>query len=306
MKCKKTMKNPNFSIGLLKINLKKMREYSLNPITPAIGAEISGIDLSLALSQVQLDQIYQDLIDHNVIFFRDQNISPQNHVALANSFGEIEPPHPVYPHVEGFPEIVLLENDSNNPPDTDVWHTDVTFKSDPAFASILYSKIIPPTGGDTLWCSLSAIYESLPNDMKKYLESLRAVHDMGDFRNNFINEDNIESAHKLNEGYKKFGNAIHPVIKKHPISNKKFLYINPGFTSQLVGMNMTESNNLLSYLFNFMNKPEFQIRFKWSANTVAIWDNRCTMHYAVGDYMPHHRQMNRITVLNDKRDVRIA
>ena len=283
-----------------------MREYSLTPITPAIGAEISGIDLSLPLSQDQLDQIYQDLIDHNVIFFRDQNISPQNHVALANSFGEIEPPHPVYPHVKGFPEIVLLENDSNNPPDTDVWHTDVTFKSDPAFTSILYSKIIPPTGGDTLWCSLSAIYESLPNDMKKYLESLRAVHDMGDFRNNFINEDNIESAHKLNEGYKKFGNAIHPVIKKHPISNKKFLYINPGFTSQLVGMNMTESNNLLSYLFNFMNKPEFQIRFKWSANTVAIWDNRCTMHYAVGDYMPHHRQMNRITVLNDKRDVRIT
>ena len=306
MKCKKTMKNLNFSIGLLEINLKKMREYSLNPITPAIGAEISGIDLSLPLSQDQLDQIYQDLIDHNVIFFRDQNISPQNHVALANSFGEIEPPHPVYPHVKGFPEIVLLENDSNNPPDTDVWHTDVTFKSDPAFTSILYSKIIPPTGGDTLWCSLSAIYESLPNDMKKYLESLRAVHDMGDFRNNFINEDNIESAHKLNEGYKKFGNAIHPVIKKHPISNKKFLYINPGFTSQLVGMNMTESNNLLSYLFNFMNKPEFQIRFKWSANTVAIWDNRCTMHYAVGDYMPHHRQMNRITVLNDKRDVRIT
>jgi taurine dioxygenase len=141
--------------------------------------------------------------------------------------------------------------------------------------------------------------------MKKYLESLRAVHDMGDFRNNFINDDNIESAHKLNEGYKKFGNAVHSVIKKHPITNKKFLYINPGFTSQIVGMNMTDSNNLLSYLFNFMNKPEFQIRFRWSANTVAIWDNRCTMHYAIGDYMPHHRQMNRITVLNDKRDVRI-
>ena len=279
-----------------------MREYSLTPITPAIGAEISGIDLSLALSQAQLDQIYQDLMDYNVIFFREQNISPQNHVALANSFGEIEPPHPVYPHVEGFPEIVLLENDSNNPPDTDVWHTDVTFKSDPAFTSILYSKIIPPTGGDTLWCSLSAIYESLPNDMKKYLESLRAVHDMGDFRNNFINEDNIESAHKLNEGYKKFGNAVHPVIKKHPITNKKLLYVNPGFTSQIVGMNMTDSNNLLSYLFNFMNKPEFQIRFKWTENTIAVWDNRCTMHYAIGDYMPHHRKMHRVTILNDKRN----
>ena len=282
-----------------------MREYSLEQLTPTIGAEISNIDLSQDLSEEKLDQIYQDLIDYKVIFFRNQEISPKNHIALAKSFGEIEPPHPVYPHVKDFPEIVLLENDANNPPDTDEWHTDVTFKSDPAFASILYSKIIPPSGGDTLWCSLSAIYEALPDDTKKYLETLRAVHDMGSFRNNFIDDDNEKSAQNVNEGFQKFGNAIHPMVKVHPISKNKLLYINPGFTSQIVGMNMTDSNNLLTYLFNFMNKPEFQIRFKWSANTIAIWDNRCTMHYAIGDYMPHHRQMNRITVLNDKRDVKI-
>ena len=283
-----------------------MREYSLEQLTPTIGAEISNIDLSQDLSEEKLDQIYQDLIDYKVIFFRNQEISPKNHIALAKSFGEIEPPHPVYPHVKDFPEIVLLENDANNPPDTDEWHTDVTFKSDPAFASILYSKIIPPSGGDTLWCSLSAIYEALPSDTKKYLETLRAVHDMGSFRNNFIDDDNEKSAQNVNEGFQKFGNAIHPMVKVHPISKNKLLYINPGFTSQIVGMNMTDSNNLLTYLFNFMNKPEFQIRFKWSANTIAIWDNRCTMHYAIGDYMPHHRQMNRITVLNDKRDVKIT
>ena len=283
-----------------------MREYNLEQITPTIGAEISNIDLSQDLSEEKLDQIYQDLIDYKVIFFRNQKISPKNHIALAKSFGEIEPPHPVYPHVKDFPEIVLLENDANNPPDTDEWHTDVTFKSDPAFASILYSKIIPPSGGDTLWCSLSAIYEALPDDTKKYLETLRAVHDMGSFRNNFIDDDNEKSAQNVNEGFQKFGNAIHPMVKVHPISKNKLLYINPGFTSQIVGMNMTDSNNLLTYLFNFMNKPEFQIRFKWSANTIAIWDNRCTMHYAIGDYMPHHRQMNRITVLNDKRDVKIT
>ena len=283
-----------------------MREYNLEQITPTIGAEISNIDLSQDLSEEKLDQIYQDLIDYKVIFFRNQEISPKNHIALAKSFGEIEPPHPVYPHVKDFPEIVLLENDANNPPDTDEWHTDVTFKSDPAFASILYSKIIPPSGGDTLWCSLSAIYEALPDDTKKYLETLRAVHDMGSFRNNFIDDDNEKSAQNVNEGFQKFGNAIHPMVKVHPISKNKLLYINPGFTSQIVGMNMTDSNNLLTYLFNFMNKPEFQIRFKWSANTIAIWDNRCTMHYAIGDYMPHHRQMNRITVLNDKRDVKVT
>jgi|TARA_A200000113_G_scaffold110729_1_gene99422 taurine dioxygenase len=283
-----------------------MREYNLEQITPTIGAEISNIDLSQDLSEEKLDQIYQDLIDYKVIFFRNQEISPKNHIALAKSFGEIEPPHPVYPHVKDFPEIVLLENDANNPPDTDEWHTDVTFKSDPAFASILYSKIIPPSGGDTLWCSLSAIYEALPSDTKKYLETLRAVHDMGSFRNNFIDDDNEKSAQNVNEGFQKFGNAIHPMVKVHPISKNKLLYINPGFTSQIVGMNMTDSNNLLTYLFNFMNKPEFQIRFKWSANTIAIWDNRCTMHYAIGDYMPHHRQMNRITVLNDKRDDKVT
>lgn len=283
-----------------------MREYNLEQITPTIGAEISNIDLSQDLSEEKLDQIYQDLIDYKVIFFRNQEISPKNHIALAKSFGEIEPPHPVYPHVKDFPEIVLLENDANNPPDTDEWHTDVTFKSDPAFASILYSKIIPPSGGDTLWCSLSAIYEALPDDTKKYLETLRAVHDMGSFRNNFIDDDNEKSAQNVNEGFQKFGNAIHPMVKVHPISKNKLLYINPGFTNQIVGMNMTDSNNLLTYLFNFMNKPEFQIRFKWSANTIAIWDNRCTMHYAIGDYMPHHRQMNRITVLNDKRDDKVT
>ena len=278
-----------------------MNKYSAQQLTPSLGAEITGIDLSNDLSNEQLNQIYDDLIKYNVIFFRNQKISPEKHIEIAKSLGTIEDPHPIYPHVEGFPEIVLLENDTNNPPDTDEWHTDVTFKSDPAFASILYSIIIPPSGGDTLWCSLSAIYEALPDDTKKYLETLRAVHDMGSFRNNFIESDNEKSAQNVNEGFQKFGNAIHPMVKVHPISKNKLLYINPGFTSQIVGMNMTDSNNLLSYLFNFMNKPEFQIRFQWTSDTLVIWDNRCTMHYAIGDYMPHQRIMNRITVLSDKR-----
>ena len=143
--------------------------------------------------------------------------------------------------------------------------------------------MIPPVGGDTLWCSLSKIYDALPDDMKKYLETLRAIHDMGDFRNNYMQEDNIESAKKLNKGFEEFGHAIHPVIKIHPISKKKFLYVNPGFTSQIVGMSTPDSNSLLTYLFNMMSKPEFQVRFHWTPDTLAIWDNRCTMHYAIGE-----------------------
>ena len=278
-----------------------MKEYTIRQLTPSLGAEITGIDLSNDLSNEQLNQIYDDLIKYNVIFFRDQKISPEKHIEIAKSFGTIEEPHPIYPHVEGFPEIVLLKNDKDNPPDTDEWHTDVTFKSDPPFASILYSKVIPPVGGDTLWCSLSKIYDALPDDMKKYLETLRAIHDMGDFRNNYMQEDDIESAKKLNKGFEEFGHAIHSVVKIHPVSKKKFLYVNPGFTSQIVGMSTPDSNSLLTYLFNMMSKPEFQIRFHWTPDTLAIWDNRCTMHYAIGDYMPHQRTMNRITISNDKR-----
>ena len=278
-----------------------MKEYTIRQLTPSLGAEITGIDLSNDLSNEQLNQIYDDLIKYNVIFFRDQKISPEKHIEIAKSFGTIEEPHPIYPHVEGFPEIVLLKNDKDNPPDTDEWHTDVTFKSDPPFASILYSKVIPPVGGDTLWCSLSKIYDALPDDLKKYLETLRAIHDMGDFRNNYMQEDDIESAKKLNKGFEEFGHAIHSVVKIHPVSKKKFLYVNPGFTSQIVGMSTPDSNSLLTYLFNMMSKPEFQIRFHWTPDTLAIWDNRWTMDYAIGDYMPHQRTMNRITISNDKR-----
>jgi taurine dioxygenase len=279
-----------------------MTNYEINSLTPTIGAEISGIDLSNNLNSQDLDNIYKNLIDHKVIFFRNQNLKPEDHVAFAKSFGDIEPPHPIYPHVENFPEITLLENDLTNPPDTDEWHTDVTFKTEPPFTSILYSKEIPPSGGDTLWCSLIAIYDALPNNIKTELESKRAIHDMGAFRNNFSSEDNEEYSKKLNAGFEKFGNAVHSVVKVHPILNKKFLYINPSFTRHIIGMDMTDSNNLLSYLFNFMTKPQYQVRFKWTPNTLALWDNRCTMHYAIGDYMPHRRVMNRITVLNDKRD----
>ena len=279
-----------------------MQNFDIKKLTPKLGAEIIGDNLFEKLSSNVFDEIYNCLIENKVIFFRHQKISNDQLIKFAKNFGNIEPPHPVYPHVDNYPEIVLLENNEKRPPDTDVWHTDVTFKSNPPFASILYSKIIPESGGDTLWSCLSLIYDALPKDIKKYLESLNAVHDMGDFRNTFVNNESIGTASKLNEGFKKFGNSIHPVIKTHPITKKKFIYINPGFTNHIVGLNSTDSNNILNYLFTFMNKPEFQIRFKWTENTIAMWDNRCTMHYANADYMPQNRKMHRVTLLNDYRE----
>ena len=278
-----------------------MNDLSINKLTPNIGAEIRGIDLSKSLSINEINLIYECFINNKVIFFRDQIIDSKSHLNFAKYFGEIESPHPIYPHVKNFKEIVLLKNDVNNPPDTDVWHTDVTFKENPAFASILYSKIIPPYGGDTLWASLESIYDSLPSDIQNYTSSLNAVHDMGDFRNTFTKGEKIGRANKLNKGYTKFGSAIHPLVKSHPITNNKYLYINPGFTNHIIGLNATDSRNLLNYLFTFMNKPEFQVRFKWTSNTLAMWDNRCTMHYAIGDYMPNTRLMHRITLKDDKK-----
>ena len=279
-----------------------MSAFQINKLTPNIGAEIVGTNIFDNLTATLCDKIYKTLIENKVIFFRNQQLTNDQHINLAKSFGEIEPPHPVYPHVEQYPEIVLLENDEKRPPNTDVWHTDVTFKPNPPFASILHSKIIPPYGGDTLWSCLSSIYEALPSEIKKYLKTLKAVHDMGDFRNTYTNNEPIGAAHKLNEGHKKFGSSIHPIVKTHPVTNNNYIYINPGFTTHIVGLNATDSSNLLNYLFNFMNKPEFQIRFKWTNNTLAMWDNRCTMHYAIGDYMPHKRTMHRVTILNDKRE----
>jgi len=279
-----------------------LSSFQIKKLTPNIGAEIIGKNIFDNLTTTICDKIYDTLIENKVIFFRNQRLDNDQHINFAKSFGEIEPPHPVYPHVEQYPEIVLLENDGNRPPDTDVWHTDVTFKPNPPFASILYSKIIPPSGGDTLWSCLSSIYNALPNDIKKYLETLNALHDMGDFRNTFVKNEPVGPAEKLNKSFIKFGSAIHPVVKTHPITNRKLIYVNPGFTNHIVGLNSTDSNNLLNYLFTFMNKPEFQIRFKWSENTIAMWDNRCTMHYAIGDYAPHHRKMHRVTILNDIRN----
>jgi len=276
--------------------------FQINKLTPNIGAEIVGINIFDNLMTTVCDKIYETLIENKVIFFRNQQLTNDQHINLAKSFGDIEPPHPVYPHVDEYPEIVVLENDEKKPPDTDVWHTDLTFKPNPPFASILYSKIIPTSGGDTLWSCLSSIYDALPSEIKKYLKTLKAVHDMGDFRNTYTNNEPIGAAHKLNEGHKKFGSSIHPIVKTHPVTNNNYIYINPGFTNHIAGLNATDSSNLLNYLFNFMNKPEFQIRFKWSNNTVAMWDNRCTMHYAIGDYMPYKRTMHRVTILNDKRE----
>ena len=268
-------------------------------LTPSIGATISEISLNKDLNSETIEQIYSALIKHQVIFFRGQDISPDTHLKLAESLGEIDPGHPVYPHVEGHQSIVLLKNDVNNRPDTNDWHKDLTFKSNPPFASILHGVKVPKVGGDTLWASMSAAYDELPNGWKEHLEGLEAIHDMGTFRNDFYKEGGIDS---VNSALKKVGSAVHKIIETHPISGLKYLNVNQSFTRNIINESQGPSDNILQFLYQHISKPEFQVRFHWEDNSIAIWDNRITQHYAVCDYLPELRHMQRVTVINDKRD----
>ncbi len=275
----------------------------VHPVTPAIGAEISGIDFRSTVTTNEYEMVYQALLDHLVVFVRDVQLTPGDHLAFAKMFGQLDKPHPVYPHVEGFDRIVLLENDANRPPDTNSWHTDLTFKQEQPFASILVAREVPASGGDTLWSSNYAAYERLSDGMKRDLAKLDAVHDLGDFRNTVaMNKDGQNTSEQLKEGVNLFGCYIRPLIGTHPITGRQFLNFNEAFVSHIQGLTTNESNALKQYLSNHMNKPEDQVRWRWKKNDLAIWDNRVTMHYAVADYLPQFRQMNRITVVKDCRE----
>ncbi|MBE1281674.1 MAG: taurine dioxygenase [Rhodobacteraceae bacterium] len=271
-------------------------------VTPAIGAEVRGIDFTQPIPADLHQAIYDALMSNLVLFFRDCTISPEAHLNFARDFGQIDEPHPLYPHVEGFPNIVKLENDSGAPPDTNSWHTDLTFRQRQPFASILVARQIPDCGGDTLWSSSFAAYDRLPSGMKQDLEDLVAVHDLGDFRNSFAgNTSNQSGEERLNETVGRFGHRLRPIVERHPVTGQKFLNFNEAFVTHIVGLTTNESNSLRVWLSNHMNRPEDQVRWRWSQGDMVMWDNRATMHYAVADYLPNYRCMNRVTVIEDRR-----
>ena len=275
---------------------------AVKKITPKIGAEIQGVCFSKGIEISTLDDIYKALLDNLVIMIRNTKISPKEHLEFAKSFGELDAPHPVYPSVEGLKQIVKLENDAENPPDTDAWHTDLTFKKEQPFASILVARKVPKVGGDTLWSSCYSAYDRLSEGMKKDFETLKCIHDMGDFRNTFaLDSDGKRGTERLDEGMARFGHNIRNLIGIHPVTGRKFLNFNESFVSHIIGLTMNDSNSLKTFLTNHMNKPDDQIRWKWEEGDLVMWDNRVTMHYAVADYLPEYRCMNRVTVIKDKR-----
>ena len=268
-------------------------------LTGALGAEVSGLNLGETLAQTDVDCLHQGLTQYQVLFLRDQPLTPESHLALAAALGDVDPGHPVYPHVEGFQSIVELIADADNVPDTEDWHKDLTFRPHPPFASILRAVQVPSHGGDTLWANMGAVYESLSAGWKSDLQALQAIHDMGTFRNDYFQRGGTKA---IDKALAEVGCAVHNVVATHPISGLQYLNINQSFTRHILNMNQGDSDELLQYLFQQVRKPEFQVRLRWRNDTVAIWDNRITQHYAVCDYLPNRRHMQRVTVNNDKRE----
>lgn len=267
----------------------------ITPVAGALGAEISGVDLTRDLGAAAFDAVRQAWLDYEVIFFRDQPMSPAAHAALADRFGKPQL-HEAYPHVDGYPQITILENDEANPSKIEKWHTDMTFRRRPPLGSILHGTVIPARGGDTLFASMSAAFDGLSDAMQQFLSSLTAIHDFSHgFRESLAEPGGRE---RLADMVASNPPVSHPVVQTHPESGKRCLYVNSLFTVAIEGMKQKESDALLDFLFNHVTTPEYTCRFAWQPDSVAFWDNRIVQHKPVNDYWPQHRKMQRITIDN--------
>ncbi|WP_434602498.1 taurine dioxygenase [Pseudomonas sp. Z4-7] len=275
-----------------------MSRPTVTPLSVALGAQISGIDISQPLAPEDRDTIEQALLEYQVLFFRDQPIEPAQQARFAAYFGDLHI-HPIYPNVPEQPEVLVLDTAITDVRDNAVWHTDVTFLPTPAMGAVLSAKLLPAFGGDTLWASGIAAYEALSAPLKSLLEGLTATHD---FTRSFPLErfgNTAEDRLRWEEARRKNPPLSHPVIRTHPVSGRRALFVNEGFTTRINELSETESEAILKLLFAHATRPEFTVRWRWQANDVAFWDNRVTQHFAVDDYRPNRRVMHRATVLGD-------
>lgn len=297
------------------------RHIQVEPITPAIGAMISGVDLNNIRSEDVYEEIKAALWKHSVVFFRKQPLTPDAHIRLATQFGKPES-HEFFPHIDGHPEVQLIANEGHESPETDRWHTDVTFRKTPTQVCVLRLTDLPPSGGDTMWASTAAAFDALGAPLQNLLMGLKAEHDLP-FHFRRINAyevlarrqataakgkagpmmNSMMSAEEMNEAVadreckmiKDNPTAIHPAVITHPYNGRKCLFVNSIWTKRLMGVHMDLSESLLSMLYEWVKKPEFMVRFRWEKDSVVLWDNSQTQHYAVFDYAPYYRAGNRVT-----------
>ncbi len=264
--------------------------FDVKPIAGALGAEVYGVDLSDPLDDVTFERIHQALLDHCVIVFRDQDITPDEQLAFAKRWGDIH----LHPHIKGLPdrpeifEIVKDKNDVHTLGGE--WHTDQMFTETPVRATMLYAKEVPPQGGDTLFANAYLAYETLSDGMKDMLSDLRTL-------NTYNMQKSRAAAMQVNDVYEEPIQAEHPLIRTHSETGRKAVYISyQGITRTIVGMTEEESAPILGYLRKHMTRPEFTCRLGWKEGSLALWDNRCVQHLAINDYHGHRRVMHRITI----------
>ena len=269
----------------------------VKPLAGAIGAEIHGVDLAVALSDADIQAIRDVWLAHGVVFFRDQPLEPSVFQAFAERFGDVVE----YPFVKGIPEhpmiipVLKLPHEKHN--FGGIWHTDTAYLAAPPMATMLIARELPPKGGDTLFASGYAAYETLSDGLKKTLSTLKAANCSSKAEVTKTREDRVadSATDKANQALV----GEHPVIRTHPETGRKTLYVNPAHTTHFVGWSEQESQPLLNFLFAHQVKPEFTCRFNWRKDSIALWDNRCVLHNPINDYHGHKRLLHRITLKGD-------
>ena len=269
---------------------------NIEPLTPAIGALISGVDAADAAElSAHGDALRKALLDHQVIFFRDQQLDPDAQVRLASVFGSVKDVSSTFAHHPANARVELLESKGRGP-GTDVWHADLTWQKTPPLGACLYAVDVPAAGGDTMWASMTAAFDSLAPMMQTYVSGLRAIHSwegpevIGNVRNGPDGEARYQ---KMRETYPPLEV---PLVATHPKTHKRVLTANALYTTSICDVTRDESSTLLSFLTGLARVPEWQVRFHWTPGAVAIWDNRAVQHYAVNDYFPSYRLMHRVTI----------
>lgn len=279
------------------------QHISVTPLTPSVGGEIGQIDIATGVDDETLREVHAALMAHGVVFFRDQDLTATMQRDFAGRFGRLRKAHrSAFLVEEGVPEMHVLINDRERPPNVNHYHSDGIFRQEPEFASILRAVECPEAGGDTIFVGMQAAYDALSDEMKEYLADKEAINDFMKLHGSpkkarsweGDNWERMEASRRANPP------VAHPMIKVHPVTGRKSLYISESFTASVLGVSDDESRGLLDMLNRHCARPEFQCRFHWQPNSMALWDNRASMHYAVADYWPQKRLMNRVTIETDE------
>ncbi len=276
----------------------------VKPISGALGAIVEGVDLSRDLDNATTSDLHQALLDHCVIFFRDQHLSPDKHLRLGRRFGTLNV-HEFVGAMPGHPEIIVVaKNETDTKNFGGGWHSDVTYLDEPALGSILYALEVPEYGGDTMFANQYLAYDALSPGMQRMLDGLTAIHSARNIYGTGADNDYARlqglTAMKILRSEAAHRETEHPVVRTHPKTGRKCLYVNRNFTVRFKDMTVEESRPLLNYLFEHAVRPEFTCRFRWEAGSIAFWDNRCVQHYALNDYHGQRRVMHRVTINGDR------